>query len=93
MTQGLVKVVHLRHNTAYNHNDEHVSRGVRELVVPSEGHLQGNAKGFDGHDGDGSGGRADGEVYQRVLAAVLRGDFVYHYGAESGDEDTVEEKA
>lgn len=93
LAQSLVKVVHLRHNAAYDHDDEHVGRGMCELIVPVESHFQSNAKGLDGHDGDGSGSRADGQIYQRVFAAVLGGNLVNHDGAEGGDKGTVEEEA
>ena len=64
-----------------------------ELVVPRESHLQGDTEGLNSHDRNGSGGGADGQVYQRVLAAVLWGNLVDHDGAESGDKCAIEEEA
>lgn len=93
MAQGLVEVVHLREDAAYDHDDEDIGRGVGELVVAREGHLQRNAKGLDEHDGDGAGGGADGEVDQGVLAAVLGSDLVDHKDGENGNEKAVDEEA
>jgi hypothetical protein len=93
LAQGLVEVVHLREDAAYDHDDEDVGRGVGELVVAREGHLEGNAEGLDEHDGDRAGGGADGEVDQGVLAAVLGSDLVDHEDGEDGDEKAVNEEA
>jgi hypothetical protein len=92
LAKGLVKVVHLCHDAAYDHDDEYVCRGVCELIVPCEGHFEGDTECLDGHNGDGSGCRADGQVYQRILAAMLGRNLVDHDGAESGDKCAIEEK-
>ena len=57
-----------------------------ELVIASKCHLERNAKGLDEHDGDGARGGADGQVDERVLLAIARGDFVYHADGEDGDK-------
>lgn len=93
LAKRLVEVVHLRENAAHDHDDEHVGRRVCELVVPRKSHLQGNTKGLDEHDGDGAGCRADGEVDQRVFAAMLGGNLVDHEDGEDGDEEAVYEEA
>jgi hypothetical protein len=64
-----------------------------ELVVACERHLESDTKGFDEHDGDGAGCRADGEVDERVLATVLGCDLVYHKDAENDAEGAVEEES
>ena len=66
---------------------------MRELVLPLKCHLQRDAEGFDGHNRDGTGGRADGQVDQRVLAAVFGSNLVNHQDGEDGDKGTVEEEA
>ena len=93
LAEGFVEVVHLRENAAYDHDDEDVCRGVCELVVPGECHLQRNTEGLDEHDRDRTGRGADGEVDQRVLAAVLGRDLVDHEDREDGDEEAVNQKA
>lgn len=93
MAEGFVEVVHLSEDASDNHNDENIGRWVCELVLAIEGHLQGGTESFDGHDGNGAGGRADGEVDEGVLAAVLGGDLVDHEDGEDGDEGAVEEEA
>ena len=66
---------------------------MRELVVACESHLEGNAKGLDEHDGDGAGCGADGQVDERVLAAMLGGDLIDHEDGEDGDKETVDKEA
>lgn len=93
LRQRFVEVVHLRENAAYDDDDEDVGRGVGELVVARESHLKRNAKGLDEHDRHRAGGSADGEVDERVLAAVLGSDLVDHEDGEDGDEEAVDEEA
>lgn len=64
-----------------------------ELVVSRERHLQRNAKSLDEHDRDGAGGGADGEVDERVLAAMLGRNLVDHEDGKDGDEEAVDEEA
>ena len=92
MAQGLVEVVHLREDAAYDHDDEDVGRGVGELVVARECHLERNAECLDEHDGDGAGCRTNGEVNERVLATVFGRNLVYHEDAEDDTESAVEEE-
>jgi hypothetical protein len=93
LAKSLIQVVHLREDTNDGDNDEHVCRGVRELVLALERHFQSNAKGFDGHDGDGSSRGADGQVNERVLSAVLGCDLVDHEDGKDGHKSAVHEKA
>jgi hypothetical protein len=50
LTQGLVKVVHLRQNATDNQDDKDICRGVGKLILACEGHLERGAEGFDSHD-------------------------------------------
>ena len=93
LAQRLVEVVHLRENASDNHNDKHICRGVRKLIIPRKRHLERQPKRLDEHDRDGPSGRADGEVNERVLAPVLGRDLVDHKGGEDGDEEAVEQEA
>lgn len=93
LTESLVEIVHLRQNASDNHNNKHICRRMRELVVACESHLQGKAKRLDEHDRDRARRRADGEVDERVLAAVLGRNLVDHKEGEDGDKGAVEEKA
>ena len=93
LAESLVEVVHLREDTAYGDDYKDVSRGVRKLVVPGKGHLERNAECLDGHDGDGAGCGADGQVNERVLLAMLGRNVVNHENGEGGDEDAVDEEA
>jgi hypothetical protein len=83
----------LREDASDNYDDEDVGRGVCELVVARERHLERQAERLDEHDGDGARGGADGDVYEGVLAAVLGRDLVDHEDGEDGDEEAVEEEA
>lgn len=91
--QGLVKVVHLGQDADGRENHEDVCRGVRELVVAGKGQLERNAKGLDGHDGDGADGRADGEVDEGVSLAVDGGDSVDHEDGKRHDRKGVQQEA
>lgn len=93
LAKGLVEVVHLCENAADDHDDKDIGRGVCELVVAGKGHLQRNAKRLDKHDGNGAGCGADGQVDQRVLAAVLGCDLVDHEDREDGNEEAVNKEA
>jgi len=66
---------------------------MRKLILPRKGHLQRNSERFDGHDGDRTGGGADGEVNERVLLAVLWRDLVNHEDGEDGYKNAVYEEA
>lgn len=66
---------------------------MRKLVLSCESHLKCNAERFDSHDRDRSGGRADRQVDQRILLAVLWRDFVDHQDGEHGNEGAIEKEA
>lgn len=93
MTQRLVKVVHLGEDADCRDKDKDVGAGVGELVVASQGQLDGNTDALDGHDGDGSDGAADGNVDQRVLASITRAHAVDHDCREDDDQQHIEEEA
>ena len=63
-----------------------------ELVVPGKCQLDCNAEALDRHYGHASDCAADGDVDERVLAAVRRRDTVDHYDGEDGDCAAVEEE-
>lgn len=63
-----------------------------ELVVASEGELQCDAEGLDGHDGDGPDSRANREVDQCVLLAVLGRNLIYHDDGEDDNQTGVEKE-
>lgn len=92
LAQSLVEVIHLRENAAHDHDDEDIGRGMCELVVSRECHLQRDAEGFDEHDRDRASCGADGEVDEWVLAAMFRGDLVDHEDGEDGNEEAVDEE-
>ena len=52
-SQGLVEIIHLHNNAYDDDNSKDVSTWVRELVVSSEGELEGNAKAINSHDRNG----------------------------------------
>ena len=93
LTQRLVKIVHLRENASYDHNNEDICRRMRELVVTRERHLERQTERLDEHDRDRASCRADGEVDERVLATVLGRDLVDHEDGEDGDKEAVEEES
>jgi hypothetical protein len=63
-----------------------------ELVIASKCQLDGNAEALDRHDGHATDGAADGDVDERVLAAVRGSDMVDHYDSEDSDGGAVEEE-
>lgn len=93
MTQRLVEVVHLCENAAHNHDDEHISRRMRKLVVTRKRHLERQSKRLDEHDRHGARRRADGEVNERVFATILGRNLVDHEDGKDRDEEAVEEEA
>lgn len=66
---------------------------MRELVASTKCKLQGNAKSLDSHDGYRANGRADGDVNERVLAAIFWRNPVNHEDGEYADNDAVDQKA
>lgn len=62
---------------------------MAELVVASKCEFQSNAEGLDGHDGDGSDSRANGEVDERILLSVDGGNLVDHGNGERDDGNGV----
>ena len=51
-SQGLVEVIHLHNNAYGDHNSKDVGTWMCELVVSSEGELEGNAEAINSHDGN-----------------------------------------
>lgn len=90
--KSFVEVVHLCQNADHYNNREDVCRRVRELVVSGERELQSNAKCFDSHDRDRADSRADRDVDEWVLAAMLRCDPVNHEDRENANNDAVDEE-
>ena len=88
--QRFVEVVHLNKNADGRQDHENVSGGVSELVMPGKSELHRNAEGLDGHDGDGSNGRADREVDQRVFLAVNGRNLVDHDAGVHNNHEAVE---
>ena len=91
--QSFVKVIHLGGDADGDHDGEDVGGRSAELVISAKGHLQGQAKALDGHDGDGADEGADGDVDHGVRAAVARRNSVYHDEAEDEDDETVHHEA
>lgn len=52
LAEGFVEVVQLGENTNGCDDKKDIGRRVRELVVAPEREFQGDAEGFDRHDGD-----------------------------------------
>jgi len=92
LTQGFVKVIHLRQDADNRHQNEDICARVGELVAPAQSELHSDTDALDSHDGDGADGAADAQVYKRVLAAIPRSDTVDHDGSEDNNCGTVEEK-
>lgn len=65
---------------------------MRELVVAGKGQLDGDAEALDGHDGHAADGAANGDVDERILAAMRGSDAVDHYDGEDGDGGAIEEE-
>ena len=63
-----------------------------ELVVASQGQLHSNSKRLNRHDRNSSNGRANRQVYQRVLLPILRRNFVYHEDRENGHGEAKEQE-
>lgn len=90
MRKSFVEVVHLCKNANHHHNHEDVGRVVSELVVARKCELKRYAECLDRHDRHATYGTANGDVDQRVLATVLRSDFVDHDNCKNDDEKAVE---
>ena len=80
MVQCLVEIVHLCQDTETRNDGKDVGGGLSKLIVAPQGKFHGNAKGLDGHDGDGANGRADRDVNERVSLSVHRCYPVDHDG-------------
>lgn len=93
LAKSLVQVIHLRQNTSDCYDYEYVCRRVCELILALKSHFESNTECLDGHDGDGSSGGTDGQVDERILAAVFWCDFVDHEDGEDGDKGAVHEKS
>ena len=66
---------------------------MAELVVAGKREFQGDAKGLDGHDGDGTDSRADGQIDECVLLAMDRRDSVDHEDGKRHNANGVQEEA
>ena len=93
MAQRLVEVVHLRQDAHGGDDHEDVCRGVRELIVPVERQLQGDAESLDRHDGDGADEGADAQEDQGVLLPVDGRDLVDGDERVRGDDSQIEQEA
>lgn len=89
-SQSLVEVVHLRQDTHSSENQEHICRGVRELVVPRKGKLKSNAESLYRHNRDRPNGRADGKIDDRIVLAMHGCNLVDHVDGERDHDDSVE---
>lgn len=65
---------------------------MSELVVAGERQLQRDAECLDSHDRDRANSRANAEIDERVLFAVLRSDLVDHNAGEDADHKGVEQE-
>lgn len=92
LVEGLIEVVHLREDADNHHADEYVGGHVGELVIAGKGQLEGNTKGLDGHDGDGTHTQTDGDVDHGVRVAVLGHDLVDGEQRVDSDQEGVEEE-
>lgn len=88
----LVKVIHLGDNAETSQNHKDISRRVAELVVACKGKLEGDAESLGRHDGNGADSRADGEIDERILLAVVWGNSVDHEDSKRDDGDGIEEE-
>jgi hypothetical protein len=79
LAESLVKIIHLCENTDCGQDDKHIGRRMRELIVAGHCELEGDTKGLDRHDGDGSNDRADRDVDERVLSSIDWGHLVNHH--------------
>jgi len=93
LAQRLVEVVHLGENTSHDHDNEHIRRRMRELVVTRKRHLESQTERLDEHDGDRARRRANGEVDERVLAPIFWRNLVNHEDRKHRHEQAVEEEA
>ncbi len=90
--ERLVEVVHLHDDATRNEETEDVRRGASKLVVARQGELDCDAEAFNGHDGNGTDKRADGEVHQWERAPVSWYDEVDHAQREDGHDKTIEQE-
>lgn len=66
---------------------------MSKLIFTSKRHLERQTESLDEHDGHGARRRADGDVNEWVLAAILWCDLVDHEDGKDGDEQAVEEES
>ena len=58
LAQSFVEIIHLRKNAYNDDDDEDIGRRVWELVITAQTQFQSNTESFDGHDWNGTDGRA-----------------------------------
>lgn len=92
LAESFVEIIHLREDAANCDDYKNVCGGVGKLVVSRESHLKRNTESLDGHNGYRTGGRANGEVDERVLSAVLGRNVVDHEDRKGGHKNAVYEK-
>lgn len=93
LAQSFVEVVHLGQNANSCQNDEDISRRVCELVIASQGQLDGNSKSLDRHDRNRSDSRADRKVDEGVLLSILWSYLVDHGGCKYGNSEYIDQEA
>jgi hypothetical protein len=93
LAESFVKIVHLRENAANCDYYEDVSGWMGKLIVSSESHLERNTKSLDSHNGDGASCRANGEVYERILFAMLGRNVVDHEDRKGSHKNAIYEEA
>lgn len=80
---------HLHHDANNDNSGKHPGSRSPQLIVALEGEPEGHSKALDGHDRDGPGERADGDVDEGVCAALRWGHAVDHVEAEAEHKDAV----
>lgn len=62
---------------------------MRELVIPGQCELDGDAESLDGHDTDGPDKGTNGNVHERRFLAIGRDETVYRKECPDEDEEDV----
>lgn len=91
-SQGLVEVIHLHENAYDDHDAKDVSTWMSELVVSSEGELEGNAEAINSHDGNRPDQGTYRDVHDRSRFSIARRNVVDHDKREHKDGEAIQEK-
>ena len=83
----------MHYDTPGDEDCKYVGRWARELVVPGERKLDGDAEAFDGHYAHRAHKGTDGNVHGGVRAAILRDDEVNHHKGEDENSEAVKQEA